>query len=67
MQPFCAAKRFLNIVNIVTQGLFYVGSDGWRGILLAGQMLYTIRKYTKEPRDSLLDIGPDYMVAGDTR
>ena len=37
----------LNIVNIVNQGLFYVGTKEWRGILLTGQMLYNIRKYTK--------------------
>ena len=36
-------------------------------ILPAAQMLYTIRKYTKEPRCSLLDLGPVYMVVGDTR
>ena len=28
-----ALMTLLNIVNIVTQGLFYVGSDGWGGNL----------------------------------
>ena len=62
-----ALMTLLNIVNVVNQGLFCVGTKEWKGILLTGQMLYTIRKYTKGPRYSLLDIGLVYMVVVDTR